>query len=191
VLDHVTGHLLCSGDDGIEEALAAGCVQGGSEQARGRGIATIDRGAGQQYLAHQRLAWRQVAQGRCPQVLLDAMVITSRERNPGQQHPAARGGQIAGQLRGGARIAKREAQQRLLLVGAGEQRRTGCRGQDAACGPDGSQRVTDLPAGRPDLRPVQQRQEFEDRPTLFGYGEHSFGKPLRGVEVAAFQREAG
>ena len=83
MLDQITGHLRCSGDDGIEETLAAGCVQGGSEQARGRGIATIDRGAGQQYLAHQRLAWRQVAEDLFPQVLLDAMVITGRERNPG------------------------------------------------------------------------------------------------------------
>ena len=106
MLDHVTGHLRCSGDDSIEKALAAGCVQGASEQARSRGIAMLDRGGSQQYLAHQCLARRQVAQGRCPQVLLDAMVITGRERNPGQQQPAARGGQIAGQLRGRARIAK-------------------------------------------------------------------------------------
>ena len=106
---------------------------------------------------------------------------------------AARGARRAdgGQLRGGARIAKRQAQQRLLLVGPGEQRRTGCRGQDLACGPDGRQRVADLPAGRPDLRPVEQRQEFEERPALLGYREHSFGETLRGVEVAAFQREAG
>ena len=135
MLDQITGHLRCSGDDGIEETLAAGCVQSASEQARGRGIATFDRGGGQQYLAYQLLAWRQVAEGRCPQVLLDAMVIAGREPNLGQQQPAARGGQIAGQLRWGARIAKREAQQRLLLVGAGEQRRTGCRGQDRRADP--------------------------------------------------------
>ena len=50
------------------------------------------------------------------------MVSTGCESNPGQQQSAARGGQIADQLREGLRIAKREAQQHLLLVGLGEQR---------------------------------------------------------------------
>jgi len=136
-------------------------------------------------------ARRQVTQGRCPQVLLDAMGIAGRQRDPGQQQAAARGGQMAGQFRGRARIAQREAQQRLLLIGLAEQRRTGSRGQDPACGPDGGQRVAGLSAGRPDPRPVQQRQEFEERSALLGYRQHLLGEVLRGVEVAAFQREAG
>jgi hypothetical protein len=86
------------------------------------------------------------------------------KRDPGQQRAAAGGGQPAGQLGRGTQVAEGEAQQRLLLIGPGQQR-WGGPGQDMARGLDRGQRV----AGGPDPCPVEQRQELEERPALFGY----------------------
>jgi hypothetical protein len=41
------------------------------DTVRGGGIATVDRGGGQQYLAHQRLARRQVTQGLVVRLVKD------------------------------------------------------------------------------------------------------------------------
>jgi hypothetical protein len=54
-----------------------------------------------------------------------------------------------------------------------------------------SLRLIDLPAGGPDRRPIEQHLEFEGRPAPLGYRERPLGEPLRSVDVAALQREAG
>ncbi|HEY6313351.1 MAG TPA: hypothetical protein VIY52_21440 [Streptosporangiaceae bacterium] len=81
-------------------------MQSVSEHHPGRGIATLYGGGGQQYLAHQHLARRQITQGRCLQVLLHGTVITGRQRRLGQQQAAAGGGQMAGQLARRAQVAE-------------------------------------------------------------------------------------
>ena len=162
MLDQVARHLGRGGDDGVEEALAAGRLEDTAQDAGGHRVAALDRGGGQQYLAHQRAPRRQLAQRRRPQVFLRGVVVAGGERDPGQQQAAAGGGQPAGQLGRGAQVAERQAQQRLQLIGPRQQHRPGP-GQDRARRLDGGQRVADLPAGGPDPGPVQQRQELEER----------------------------
>jgi hypothetical protein len=57
-------------------------------------------------LAHQHLAWRQIVQGRCLQVLVYGTMITGRQRHLGQQRAAAGGRQMAGQLARRAQVAE-------------------------------------------------------------------------------------
>ena len=118
------------------------------------------------------------------------LVITGGQCDPGQQQVAAGGGQPAGQLGRGAQVAERQAQQRLLLIGLGQQRRAGP-GQDQPRRLDRGQRLADLPAGGPDPGPVQQRQELEEGPSPLRYRQRSLGQLLRGIEVPPLQRQAG
>ncbi len=93
----------------------------------------------------------------------------SGERDPGQQQVAPGRGQAAGQLGRGAQVAERKTQQYLQLVGPGQLR--GRRsGQDGAGRLDGGQRRTDLPAGGPDLGPVEQGEVFKVGPVTLRYG---------------------
>ena len=119
-----------------------------------------------------------------------AVVIAGGERDPGQQQTAAGGGEPAGQLCGGAQVAERQAQQRLKLIGARQQRGAGL-GHDQARGLRGRQRVADLPAGRPDPGPVEQREELEEGPPPLGDRQRSLSELLGGVEVSLLQRQAG
>ena len=48
-----------------------------------------------------------------------------------------------------------------------------------------------LPTGGPDRGPVEQGEELEDRAASLGNGEVLLGEVLGGVEVAAFQGQAG
>ncbi len=63
-------------------------------------------------------------------------MTVSRKPDPGQQQAAAGGRQPAGQLGRGTQVAEGQTQQRLLLIGPGQQRWDGP-GQDMARGLDG------------------------------------------------------
>jgi len=54
MLDQIACQLGCDGDDRAEEARVAGSHKHTANDAGGRGVAALDRGGGQQYLAHQR-----------------------------------------------------------------------------------------------------------------------------------------
>ena len=134
VLDQVACHLGRGRDDRVEVALVAGRLEHAAHDARGPGVAALDRGRGQQYLADQRGSRRQVPQRRRVQVPARGVVVACGERDPGQQQAAPGRGQAAGQLGRGAQVAEREAQQGLQLIGPGQLR--GRRsGQDGSAPP--------------------------------------------------------
>ena len=56
---------------------------------------------------------------------------------------------------------------------------------------DRRQRIADLPAGGPDLRPFEQRQELKDGPPPLRYRQRLLDELLGGVEVAPLEREPG
>ena len=167
-------------------------MQNASEQSRGRGIGSLDRGGGQQDLAHQRLAWRQFAQGRGPQVLLDGMVdrrrasatlASSRPRRAAGRSLASSAGErrSPSDRRSSASCSSARASSAGLARGA----RTWRAASTVASASRTCPRAAQICAA------VQQRQELEERPALFGDREHLLGEMLRGIEVPALQREAG
>jgi hypothetical protein len=58
----------------------AGCLDHLSNDASCPGVAALDRGGGQEYLAHQRAPCRQVPERRRVQVLQRGVVIAGGER---------------------------------------------------------------------------------------------------------------
>src|SRR5262249_39821355 len=107
MLDQVFGDLRRGGGHGAEKGLAAGFVQGVSQEVGSHWIPALDRRGRQQYLALERTAWRQVTQ--CPRVqeLVSGAVVACGERDSGQQQVTTRARpQPAGQLRRGSRVAE-------------------------------------------------------------------------------------
>ncbi len=118
MLDQVARHLGRGRDDRIEEASVAGCVEHAADDAVGSGVAALDRGGGQEYLAYQRGSRCQVPQRPRIQVLQGSAVIVRGERDPGQQQTAPGGGQPGRQPVRRAQVAERKAQLCLQLVGS-------------------------------------------------------------------------
>ena len=96
------------------------------------------------------------------------MVVVRGERDPGQQQAAPGRGQAAGQPGRGPQVAERKTQECLQLIGA-DQVRGRRSGQDGAGRLDGGQRLADLPAGGPDLGPVEQGEVLKVGPVMLGY----------------------
>jgi hypothetical protein len=118
------------------------------------------------------------------------VVVVGGQRDPREQQLAPRRWQPTGQLGGRAWVAQRQAQYCLQLIGAAQQGRGGP-GQDGTRRVDGRQRLPDLPAERPDRRPVEQRQELERGSPLLRNGQCLLGEPFSGVEVPLLQRDPG
>src|SRR5262249_40322298 len=106
MLDQVAGHLRGGRHDRVDEALAAGRLEDTAEDACGHRVASLDRRGGQQQLAHQGAARRQVAQRRQLQVLLRRAVVASGKRDSGEQDRARYGGEPGGQRGGGVQVAE-------------------------------------------------------------------------------------
>ena len=77
-------------------------------------------------------------------MLLRGVVFAAGQGDPGQQQFAADGGKPPGQLSRRAQVPEGQAQQRLLLIGPGQQRRAGPLGEDLPCRLDGGQRLAGL-----------------------------------------------
>ena len=95
--DQVAGQLGRGGDDGVDEAVAAGGGEAAAYEAVGFGGSAADRGGGQQELADQRVPRRQAVRRERPQLLARGLVVAGAERDPGEQQLAVDGGQPAGQ----------------------------------------------------------------------------------------------
>ena len=73
MLDEVARQLGGGGHDRAEEAFVAGDPEHFAHQARSLGVAALDGGGGQEYLAHQCGSRRQVPQKSRVQVLLSGL----------------------------------------------------------------------------------------------------------------------
>ena len=147
-------------DDGVDRGYAQ-AVQGDFQEDAAAAVGTSITAAASRRLSSTS-AWRGVrslaspagAAGRCGgHRRVAGAAVAGRA--------AAGGGQVAGQFGRAAQVAEGQAQQCFLFIGPGQQDRAGPGRQDLAGGRDGGQGVADVPAGRPDLRPVQQRQVLE------------------------------